>query len=155
MQADPVNPLLRLNLGGVYYLLGRYDQATQFFLQATNLKPDWANAYYNLAWSHFQNKKYAEAVLQMQNVLALVEKTNPDYERAQKELVDFKKSLSKAEKDATTESKLKESNQQEPLDLPAQPEPVITPKLQLAPDSGPQSEGVPVEEKKEATEEAK
>lgn len=46
---DPINPNLRIALGGVYYALGRYDEAIRAFELATVAKPDLANAHYNLA----------------------------------------------------------------------------------------------------------
>jgi len=49
IQLDPLNPTLRLNVGGIYYLTKNYDQAIRFYTDAANLKPDYANAYYNLS----------------------------------------------------------------------------------------------------------
>lgn len=49
IQTDPTNPMLRLDLGGVYVTTQNYDQAIRLFQQATELKPDWPNAYFNLA----------------------------------------------------------------------------------------------------------
>src|SRR3989344_491892 len=46
---DPLNPNLRLNVGGVYYAIKNYDLAIRFFNDAINLKPDYANGYYNLS----------------------------------------------------------------------------------------------------------
>jgi len=51
IQLDPVNPELRLNLGGVYFAAGDYLSAANQFRQATTLKPDYANARYNFALS--------------------------------------------------------------------------------------------------------
>jgi len=89
---DPQNPLYRVNLGGVYYSLGKYDEAVKFFEQAIGLKSDWSNAYYNLAWAYFQNKEYDKAATAMQNVVNLVDKkiTPKDWEKVNKELEDFK-----------------------------------------------------------------
>ncbi|PJC33876.1 hypothetical protein CO051_00810, partial [Candidatus Roizmanbacteria bacterium CG_4_9_14_0_2_um_filter_39_13] len=50
---DPRNPLLRLDLGGIYYLFENYDEAQKLFEQAVSLKPDWSNAHYNLAWTYY------------------------------------------------------------------------------------------------------
>ena len=49
IQLDPLNPLLRLSVGGVYYQLKNYDLAVRFFDDAVSLKPDYSNALYNLA----------------------------------------------------------------------------------------------------------
>lgn len=48
IQRDPLNPALRLNAGNIYYTAQNYDLAIRFFTDAINLKPDYANAYYNL-----------------------------------------------------------------------------------------------------------
>jgi len=49
IQRDPLNPALRISVGGIYYTARNYDLATRFFTDAANLKPDHANAYFNLA----------------------------------------------------------------------------------------------------------
>jgi len=46
---DPINPNLRIALGGLHYALGDYDTAIRVFELATLAKPDHANAHYNLA----------------------------------------------------------------------------------------------------------
>ena len=90
---DPRNPLLRLDLGGVFYLFENYDEAQKLFEQAVSLKPDWSNAHYNLAWTYYQKKIYGSAVDQMQIVVGLLDAgTQPDdYKVAQKNLDEFKK----------------------------------------------------------------
>lgn len=45
---DPNNPQQYIDLGGVYYQLGGYDDAIRQFQFAITLKQDYANAYYNL-----------------------------------------------------------------------------------------------------------
>jgi tetratricopeptide (TPR) repeat protein len=45
---DPSNPQEYINLGGIYYQLGQWDDAIRQFQLAANLKRDYANAYYNL-----------------------------------------------------------------------------------------------------------
>lgn len=94
---DPQNPLYRIDLGGIYYSLGKYDEAIKFFEQATGLKPNWPNAQYNYAWASYQKGSYSQAALAMQNVLNLLNpKINKtDYEKAQKDLKEFKKKLPK------------------------------------------------------------
>lgn len=69
---DPVNPRLRLDLGGIYYALGNYQAAAQVFSQAVNLKPDYANAHYNLAQSLKQLKVNDQALAQLQLTASLV-----------------------------------------------------------------------------------
>ena len=49
IQRDPLNPSLRISVGGIYYSVKNYDLAIRFFTDAANLKPNNANAYFNLA----------------------------------------------------------------------------------------------------------
>jgi tetratricopeptide (TPR) repeat protein len=87
IQRDPLNPVLRLNVGGIYYTAQNYDQAVRFFSDAINLKPDYANAYYNLAIAlrdknDLQNAKTvaAQTLVVLQNQKAT---DTPDYKVAQ------------------------------------------------------------------------
>ena len=93
---DPQNPKYRLDLGGVYYTLKNYDQAQRLFEQAASLKPDWPNAHYNLAWALFQKEDYQRAISEMQTVLSLLDKQKDkaDYEKAKKDLKEFKLKIS-------------------------------------------------------------
>lgn len=135
--ADSINPMLRLSLGGVYYSLGNYDDAKTMFEQAINLKPDWANAHYNLAWDYFQKKEYKKAVETMQNALNLVDPKSVDYRKAQKELDDFKKNLPEKEGSAKTEKSSKIKPQQ--LSLPTPP-PAVSPKIELPKEASPEAQ---------------
>jgi tetratricopeptide (TPR) repeat protein len=49
---DPNNPQQYISLGGIYYQLGVWDEAIRQFQLAANLKPDYANAYYNLGHAY-------------------------------------------------------------------------------------------------------
>lgn len=128
---DPTNPFYRLNLGGIYYLLGRYEEASRFFEQAVSLKPDWSNGYYNLAWSYYQDKQYDKAAAAMQNVTKLIDKkaSPKDWEKANKDLEDFKNKLADAEKEPTAEGE---------LSLP-KPQPTIEPKIELPKEASPEA----------------
>lgn len=86
---DPVNPNLRISMGGVLYALERYDEAAIFFQQAVDLKPNLANAHYNLASAHRKKGDLERALASMQNVLQLVDRNGPDYEAASKELAEL------------------------------------------------------------------
>jgi tetratricopeptide (TPR) repeat protein len=93
IQNNPTNPQLRLELGGVYYSLERYDQAIRMYQQAAELKPDWANAYYNLAAAHKQKKELAQAYDYLRQVLRLVPQDSADYTKAQAEIEELAKVL--------------------------------------------------------------
>ncbi|MEK7111887.1 MAG: tetratricopeptide repeat protein, partial [Patescibacteria group bacterium] len=88
---DPTNPNLRIALGGVYYALGRYDEAIRVFELAVLSKPDLANAHYNLAVAYREKGEIEKAIEQMKLVLSLVEKDSSDYELAKTELENLEK----------------------------------------------------------------
>lgn len=90
---DPLNPLLRLETGGVLYSVGRFDLASQVFQETINLKPDWANAYYNLALALKEQKQFQASANAMQAALDRLPKDSPDRERASTELASIKDSI--------------------------------------------------------------
>lgn len=69
---DPTNPNLYINQGGIYYQLGKWDDAIRQFQIAINLKPDLANAYYNLGHALEQKGDLENALIQYQTVKTLV-----------------------------------------------------------------------------------
>lgn len=131
---DPQNPFYRLGLGGIYYSLGNYEEAVKLFEQTVGLKPDWANAHYNLAWGDYQRSNYKRAVSEMENVLSLLDpkKDKVDYEKAKSELEEFKKKLPQEEKAAT------ESGQPSQLNLPT-PIPTRQPVIELPKEASPEA----------------
>jgi tetratricopeptide (TPR) repeat protein len=88
---DPTNPDLRIALGGVYYALGKYDNAIDVFKLAVLAKSDYANAHYNLAVAYQAKKDYDNAITEMNTVLTLVPKDSQDYTLAQNVLTDLQK----------------------------------------------------------------
>lgn len=121
---DPQNPIYRLNLGGIYYILGQYENAINLFNQAISLKPDWPNAYYNLAWAYYQKNEIEKAVNSMDNVIKLLnkDKNKQDFEKANKELEMFKNKLK--------EEKKKQENDSQ-LTLPESPKTNLKPKIKI------------------------
>lgn len=97
IQTDPVNPALRVELGGVYYSLGAYDQAIRLFQQATELKPDYANAYYNLSHAYLQKQDVVSAYDYMRQTLTLTAADSADYTKAKDELEALSQKLPKQE----------------------------------------------------------
>lgn len=89
IQRDPLNPALRLNVGGIYYSIKNYDMAIRFFTDAANLKPDYVNAYFNLAIALRDKGDLQNAKLVADQMLTLLEKNknSEDYKIAVK-LVD-------------------------------------------------------------------
>lgn len=107
---DPNQPLLRVDLGGLYYFLGTQeflrtkvnDQEQQLYsdLQkerfielaadqfriAANLKPDWPNAHYNLANTYQRLGKKDLAQLEYQNTLDTLPADSPDRAQVEQEM---------------------------------------------------------------------
>jgi tetratricopeptide (TPR) repeat protein len=127
---EPSNPRLRLELGGVLYSLGNYDGSVPQFQAAVSLKPNWANAYYNLSAAYREQKKYNEAYLAMQSVLNLLPADSEDFQKAKKEFDELAKKLPKAE--AATPEAQGTTQEQEALTKPeALPSPAIKPPVEL------------------------
>ena len=124
---DPINPNLRIALGGIYYSLGRYDEAIDSFKLAIMTKPDYANSHYNLAIAYREKKDYDNAIAQMNTVLTLVTKDSPDYTLAQTTLADLEKSKPAAAKSTGTEN----------LTPPQKQETIIKPPIELPKEATP------------------
>lgn len=90
---DPLNPLLRLNVGGTYYAIKNYDLAIRFFTDSINLKPDFANGYYNLSVAYRDKGDLATALTAAQKVVELVDKNSSDYKIATDYLNDLKNKI--------------------------------------------------------------
>lgn len=92
---DPQNPVYRVSLGGIMFSFKNYDEAYKLFEQAVSIKPDWSNAYYNLAWAAYQKEDYQTAAAAMQSAVSLLDpkQDEADYKRAISELEEFKKKL--------------------------------------------------------------
>jgi len=119
---DSLNPRLRVDYGGLLYGMNNFEEAAKQFEIAVNLKNDYANGWYNWAWALKQQKKLEEAVVKLQQAVNLVARDTPDYEKADKELKDWKKELGK-------EMAEKEGGKKAPAEL-KQPQPLPSPKLE-------------------------
>jgi len=120
---DPVNPLLRVSLGGTYYALGNYDSAIDAFKLAVIAKPDLANAHYNLAAAYREKGETQKAIDEIKTVLSLVPQDSNDYKVAQSELERLEE-----KKAASAEVP---TDQGENLTAPETVEPALEPKLEL------------------------
>lgn len=112
---DPINPILRIKQGNLYFSLKKYDLAIESLKLAVLAKPDLANAHYNLAIVYKENKQLDKAKEELNATLSLVGKdsNSADYEKTLKELQNIEE-LSKPE---------------------ALPEPAIEPQIELPQDT--------------------
>src|ERR1700691_2717073 len=94
-----MNPSLRLSVGGIYYVTKNYDQAIRFFTDAANLKPDYANAYYNLSIAYRDNNDIPDALAVANQTVVLLQSTpnSPDYKTAVQLLNELKTANAKAQ----------------------------------------------------------
>ncbi len=126
---DPINPNLRIALGGTYFALGRLDEAIDTFKLAVLAKPDLANAHYNLATAYREKKNFDAAITEMNNVLGLVQKDSPDYKLAQTTLDDLQKQRPSSAKategqgNLTAPQKNQPTNIKPPIELPQEATP--------------------------------
>ena len=132
---DPNNPQQYINLGGIYYQLGAWDRAAQQFATAANLKPDFANAYYNLGHALEQKGDLEGALAQYQTVKTLTVNDKENLKRINEEISALEKKINgeQAVVPQTDEGSLQLSTpsaqlptQNPPVKIPA-PETVITP----------------------------
>jgi tetratricopeptide (TPR) repeat protein len=126
---NPVSPNLRISLGGIYYALGRYDEAVSAFELAVLAKPDLANAHYNLAAAYREKDNLNKAISEINTVLSLVAKDSADYKLAKAELESLQKKLPAGKVTETTSESLTT-----PTAKPAQ---VIKPPIELPKEATP------------------
>ena len=136
---DPQNPIYRINLGGLLYSLKNYSEASRLFEQAVGIKPNLANAHYNLAWTYYQQKKYTLAAAQMQNTLNLLDakKNKADYDKAKKDLDKFKEMVPKKNQNVKTGPAAKQQPSQ--LKLPSPPPTKLKEKINLPNEASPEA----------------
>lgn len=90
---DPQNPQLYFDLGGLLYSQGDYANAEKYFVASVNLKPNDANARYNLAFTYKNENKLTNAQTELQNALLLLPPSGQDYKTVQKDLADVTKMI--------------------------------------------------------------
>lgn len=124
---DPVNPNIKMELGSLAYGAGDYASAERYFEDAVNVKPNLANAWYNWAYAAKQQDKIQDAVTRLDQAVRLVPADSEDYEKANKELTEWKKELDAAVKkyQETLKQQQEMSKSEEPMLTTPQPLPTI------------------------------
>ncbi|MFA6369088.1 MAG: hypothetical protein WCX20_01785 [Candidatus Shapirobacteria bacterium] len=122
---DPTNPILHLDMGGLFYAANNFEQADRSFEEAVVNKNDYANAWYNWANSAKKLNKIDVAVARLEQALKLVPVDSGDYETASKELEEWKKELEEALKQQ--EEYLQQQQAQQQVEQ-KQPETLKTPE---------------------------
>lgn len=117
---DPVNPLLKLDLGGLLFAANRFEEADKVFEQGILNKNDYANLWYNWAYTAKKLNKLSEAVDRLTQAVSLVPGNSSDFDKASKELSDWKKELDSAKQNVN-----QQKNDQSTLSVP---QPISTTK---------------------------
>lgn len=108
---DPLNPNLRVSVGGVYYAIKNYDMAIRFFTDSINLKSDFANGYYNLSVALRDKGDLTNAKALAEKLLTLVDKSTPDFKTVNDYLDDLNNRIkSGSAKEAGTQPPAAETN---------------------------------------------
>ena len=130
---DPLNPDLRIALGGIFFAGKDYESASRIFELAVAAKPDYANAHYNFGFTLKELGKTEAALAEIKATLSLIEdKSSKDYElvtQVIKELEEKKKTEQvKTEQGESLSLPQQQSNNiiTPPLDLPSDAEPPTT-----------------------------
>jgi Tfp pilus assembly protein PilF len=139
---EPVNPMSKLEMGGLLFAANRFDEADRVFEQVVTVKPDFANGWYNWAYTAKKTGKLADAVSRMTQALTLVPADSGDYETASKELAAWKKELDEAIKKQNADAQAAAAAKQpetlkteQPLPTGSAKDRVAVPTGELAPPS--------------------
>lgn len=126
---DPLNPNTRIALGGIFYAQADYETAIRVFELAAAVKPDYANAHYNLAYALKEAGRIDAAIQEMATVLSLVERDSQDYDIARAALEEFEGNRAEA-------TQAQAGNELTPPQ-PDSVEQIIEPPIELTEDSEP------------------
>ncbi len=143
---DPLNPNLRLSVGGVYYAIANYDLAIRFFTDAINLKPDFANGYYNLSVALRDKGDLQTAQVAAEKMLTLVDNNSEDYKLGNEYLTDLKNRIASGSAKQSdikapaseTQSSLQQQKLPKVVDVGATPEKIASPTAVKKPNSTPE-----------------
>lgn len=121
---DSLNPRLRVSYGGFLFGSGRYEDAGRQFEIAANLKPDYANAWYNWAHALKQQDKLEPAVARLEQAVNLIDKDSQNYDEIKEELAQWKEELGKETEQPPVQEQGEELTKPEPLPTKQLEEPI-------------------------------
>jgi len=129
---DPNNPQQYISLGGIYYQLGQWDNAQNQFQIAVALKPDYANAHYNLGHALEQKADLQNALVQYQIVRRLVANDKPSLDQIDKEIAVLQGKAEKAQEESISDKSGALNIDTPQTQLPPQNPPVKIPAPPIA-----------------------
>jgi tetratricopeptide (TPR) repeat protein len=110
---NPTNPAIKLDMGGLLFAAGNYEEADRVFEEVVTDKNDYANAWYNWAYTAKQLNRVDYAVVRLEQALRLVPQDSGDYEQADKELTEWKKELDELIKQQQAQLAAQQQQQQQ------------------------------------------
>jgi len=142
VQLDPTNPQAYITLGGIYYQLGQWDKAQEQFQQAANLKPDFANAFYNIAHTLIQKNDLKDALTALQTVRSLVGTDKASISKVDSEIKAIEAQIGQTAQPASQTQSANPLSVTAPETLPSQNPPVKipAPKAVVTPTTKPTTE---------------
>lgn len=130
---DPNNPQQYINLGGIYYQLGQWDEAQRQFQIAITLKPDYANAYYNLGHALESKGDLKNALEVYKTVRSLVASDKDSVGKIDSEIASLQQKISQQAAGAQQTASGEEATTTDELNVnqPRQQLPERNPKVQI------------------------
>lgn len=127
---DPANPLLRVEYGGLFHQLAAttkddslklvyFGRAKSEFQTAIQLRPTYANAYYNLSKVFESEKDITNAYLAMQKAVANLDTSSTEYDSSVLELDALKAKLPKTTPTPSASPSAKDGDLTTPSPLPS------------------------------------
>jgi len=149
IRLDPTNPRLRLELGGLLLSLKNNQDAIKLFNQAIELKPDWANAHFNLANVYNATGNYAQALREMRITAGLLDPQSDDYQTTQDQIAELEKKVSQTTPKETpnpTQTPISTETDAQKLTTPTPFPSPSEKKIQLPSDAAPEIPPAPATE---------
>ena len=145
---DPNNPQEYINLGGIYYQLNQWTKAQDQFQLAINLKPDYANAYYNLGHTLIQEGDLKGALTQLQTVKTLVANDPTNLSKINQEIASLQAQINQqanpsAANPSATQQQTQLNVSSPSATLPVLEKPIKIPAPQISPTPVPSSTATP------------
>lgn len=131
---DPNNPQQYLNLGGIYYQLGQWEEAQRNFQIAISLKPDFANGYYNLGHALESKGDLQNALAVYKTVQSLVAEDKQSLEQIIKEIQALEQKIAQGTStptQASDEAAIQTAGQQLDINEPARQLPERNPQVEI------------------------
>lgn len=135
IQTDPISPALRLALAGLYSDLEQPVQAQRLIEQAIQLKPDWANAYFNYGVVLEAQEEIVGAYQSYQQALQLLPQDAQGREELQAKLDELRPKAEEIVAQQQQQAQQQaEQAQQGQIPTPEQPQVPEQPEVEAQPD---------------------